>query len=235
MSKKAFSIYGFTLVEMCVVMGMFALFLMAFYITLKVGFKSWKIGEVRADLNTTAEIVMKRMKSDVENANFEVIETSELNGPTPYICFETPFYNGQLQMDKGKPVWQGHILYYALKDPTDKNYNTSILYKRYIPHNQLSPYKSENTLVATFLYDLPSYIDDTELTLYEQEIGQTLRKVCDRLSFVSFEELYGTVSIELEFKENFRNSKTSRVMFETGSNDIGTEILSVKYTVTARN
>lgn len=236
MLKKFFrNWFGLTLLEMCIVVGMFGLFLIVFYTTLKVGLKTWKIGEVRADLSTTAEVVMKRMKSDIENASFEVIETNYITDSTPYICFETPIYNGQFQMDNGKPIWQGHILYYALKDPEDKNYDTKVLYKRYVPHNTEDPYLSENTLVATFLYDLPSYIDDTELTLYEQEQGQTLRKICDRLSFISFEELYGTVSLELEFKENFRNSKTSKVMFETGSQNIGTETLSVKYTITARN
>jgi len=42
-----------------------------------------------------------------------------------------PMYRGQLVRDANtaKPLWQGHVLYYALKDTDDNEFNTKILYR----------------------------------------------------------------------------------------------------------
>ena len=54
--------------------------------------------------------------------------------------------------------------------------NTSILYRRYLPHNKIYPYSSGDRLVSTLLYDIDTYVDDTELTLYEINQGQNSEK-----------------------------------------------------------
>jgi len=231
-------ISGFTLVELCVVMGIFSMFLIAFYITLEVGLKTWKIGEVRSDLQTTSQVVIKRLSSDIANTNADTVESSDPMDPNAYICFETPLYNGKLQLDTDteKPLWQGHILYYTLDDPNDLDYDTKLLYKRYVPHNTVDPYKSEDRLLATFLADVPSYIDDRELDPNDIAEGQTLRRLCDSVASMTFDELYGTVDVEIIFQENFRKSKDAKVMFSSSGDDhIGTERYIVKCTVRPAN
>ena len=77
---------GLTLVELCIVIGMFMLFLLTFYATMDVGLKSWKIGEVRSDIQTTAETVMKRITGEIENTNSVAINAftpSDPNDPMP--------------------------------------------------------------------------------------------------------------------------------------------------------
>jgi len=236
--KPLYKISGFTLVELCIVMGIFSMFLIAFYITLEVGLKTWKIGEVRSDLQTTSHVVIKRLSNDIASTNADTVVSSHPMDANSYICFETPFYNGRLQLDPHteKPLWQGHILYYTLDDPNDLDYGTKILYKRYVPHNKVDPYKSEDRLLATFLPDVPSYIDDRELDPNDIAEGQSLRRLCDSVESMTFKELYGTVDVEIIFKENFRKSKDARIMFSSSGDDhIGTERYIVKCTVRPAN
>ncbi len=229
---------GLTLLEVSIVIAIYSLFLIAFYTILDVGLKGWKIGAVRADLQSTSEIIVDRMKGDQENASSLTIEVNEPNGPVPYVCIDTPLYNGDLQLDPNTqaPLWQGHILYYTLYDPSDKDFNTSILYRRYVPHKKTYPYKSNDRLVSTLLYDIDTYVDDTELTLYEIDQGQTLRRISDRISMARFAQDSGIINAELELKENFRKGKNFRISFTSnGSNNTGTERIFINYSITPRN
>jgi hypothetical protein len=222
--------------EVCVVMFIFSLFLIAFYAAMDFGLKSWKIGEVRSDLKVTAAWVLKRMMSDLENSNSVAIIAYSPSDPnlTPYLSFETPVYNGEVQHDTntGKLLWQGHIVYYALKDEDD---NSKLLYRRYIPHNKTSPYRSDNRFLATFLPNTGSYINEKELTSSETGEGQNLRKICGKLKSITWFEAYGMVDIELSFQENFRKSKDARVSFATGNDKSGTEKYFLKGNIKPRN
>jgi len=66
---------GVTLLELMVVISIFFLFLFAFYAALDTGLKSWKMGEVRADLKTKGELIMKRLVSELEESNPLAIDT----------------------------------------------------------------------------------------------------------------------------------------------------------------
>ena len=103
---------GITLLEVSVVIAIYSLFLIAFYTVLDVGLKGWKIGAVRADLQSTSEIIVDRMKGDQENASSLTVQVNEPNGLIPYVCVDTPLYNGEIQIDPNTqaPLWQGHIL-----------------------------------------------------------------------------------------------------------------------------
>jgi len=230
--------HGFTLVELSIVVSIFFLFLIAFYITLEVGLKTWKMGEVASDLQSTSAIVIKRMANDIQNTNSVTVEVNDSGDPIPYLCVDTPIYNGEIQHDPATQalLWQGHLLYYALYDPDDYDFDTKILYRRYVPHNHVDPYKSTDRYVATFLYDVPSYVDDRELTVDEVNEGQTLKRVCNRLSVVKFDEDSGVVDIELKFQQSLRESRDTRVIFApSGDKNIGVDKLIVKYTIQPRN
>ncbi|MEQ8192524.1 MAG: hypothetical protein ABRQ39_31455 [Candidatus Eremiobacterota bacterium] len=233
-------ISGLTLMEICVVMFIFSFFLIAFYAAMNFGLKAWKIAEVRSDLKVTAAWVLKRMIAELENANSIAIQTCATSDPnlSSYICFETPVYNGEIQHDSGsgKLLWQGHIIYYDIKDNEDNIFNRKILYRRYVPHNKTSPYKSDNRFLATFLSDISNYTDDRSLSSAEENEGQILKKLCDKIKSITLYEAYGMVDIELNFQENFRKSKDARVSFSAGGNDkSGTEVYSLKGSVKPRN
>lgn len=233
-------ISGMTLMEICVVMFIFSFFLIAFYGAMNFGLKAWKIAEVRSDLKVTAAWVLRRMIAELENSNSLAIQTFTAADPNlpSYICFETPVYNGEIQHDagSGKLLWQGHIIYYDIKDNNDNIFNRKILYRRYIPHNKTSPYKSDNRFLATFLPDIADYTDDRTLLTSEEQKGQTLKKLCDKIKSITLYEAYGMVDIELNFQENFRKSKDARVSFSSNGNDkSGTEVYSLKGSVKPRN
>ena len=239
MSKYS-SCKGITFTELCVTMGIFSLFIFAFYATLEVGLKTWKMGEVRADLQSVGEVLIRRLANDIADTNADTLEVNDPNSPAapPFLCFETARYNGQKQLDSHsqKPLWQGHIIYYALDDPEDSDYNTKNFYKRYIPHNKTSPYYSDDRLLATFLSDIPSYLYDSTLTATELGEGQTLKKVCNRVSKLTLKEQYGTVDITVILQENFRKSENAKVMFSaTGNDNIGTEKYVIQCTIRPRH
>lgn len=233
LNKKAI-----TLAEVCVVTGIYSLFILAFYATMDIGMKSWKMGEIKGDIKSTAACVLRRMTGEIEKADDVTITTCNTSGGASYICFETPVYNGEIQhaSDKGSLLWQGHILYYTLIDELNREGTAKILYRRYIPHNKTSPYKSEKRLFPTLLSGIKNYIDDRTLTEEEREEGQTIKKMCNKLSIASFKELYGNVNIELTFKEHLRNSTDAKVAIEsTGSDSICTETYLIKASVKAKN
>jgi hypothetical protein len=231
---------GVTLIELCIVIGIFMLFLLAFYATMDVGLKSWKIGEVRSDIETTAETVMKRMIGELLNTNSVAIDLftpPDPNDPNAYICFETPVFNGDVQSDPntGDLFWQGFVIYYTLKDPAEHDFNSKMLYRRYIPHNTASPYQSTNRTVATLLDNINSKLS-SGLNSTEINEGQNLKQVCTRLSAVKFIRVGSIINIELAFVENFRKSKDARVSFSaSGTGNIGTERFILKNSVKPRN
>lgn len=226
---------GLTLIELCIVIGIFMLFLLTFYATMDVGLKSWKIGEVRSDLQTTAETVMKRMASELGNADsvaINVFTPPDPNDQNAYICFETPVYEGEVLSDPntGDVLWQGHVIYYTLTDSSDHNFNTKILYRKYIPHNTVFPYKSTDRTVATLLDNINSKLTSTETG------AEKLRKICTRISHVKFVHTGSIVNIELGFVENFRKSRDARVSFSaSGTGNVGTDRYILKSSVKPKN
>jgi hypothetical protein len=232
---------GITLVEICVVTGIYSLFILTFYATMDVGLKSWKMGEVKADMKTTAACVLKRITDEIEKSDDVTITAYSPVDPDKdsYICFETPVYRGEIQYASGKGslLWQGHILYYTLdENKKEGNLKTKILYRRYIPHNKTSPYKSDNRLFPTLLSYIKNYTDDRILTEEDCKEGQTLRRLCNKISTATFKELYGNVNIELTFKENLRNSTDAKVSIESmGNNSLCTETYFIKASVKAKN
>ena len=222
--------------ELLVVVFIFSLFLVAFYATLDVGMKTWKIGEVRSDLQTTAEIVMKRIITEIQNSSavaLNVFYDPADSNISAYLCFETPIYDGSIQSDPntGELLWQGHVLYFTLPDREDEDYNTKILYRKYLPHNNTAPYKSTDRTVAVLLEDIDTYLNDSSASE-----GESIKKVCHKLTEVKFEHTGCIVNIELIFQENFRQSKDAKVSFSTGRDkDFGTERFILKSSVKARN
>jgi hypothetical protein len=235
---KRVSQSGLSIVEISVVTAIFSIFLLGFYIAIETGFKGWKIGIVKADIQTTSESVKKRLIKDIENASNLAIQT--YTAPTisdnSYICIDTPLYNGQLQKDpnSSNPLWQGYILYYTLDDPEGTSYNKKILYRRYIPHEKVYPYFSNNIITATLLYNISDYISATVLTPAEKNEGQILTKIANRLYSVKFSEDSGVIKIELVFKDNIKQNKDYKISFNSGDK-IGTETITVKHTIKPRN
>jgi prepilin-type N-terminal cleavage/methylation domain-containing protein len=231
---------GLTLIELMVVVSIFMLFLLAFYAVMEVGLKSWKIGEVRSDIQSTGETVIKRLISELQNGNsiaLNAFTPSDPNDPNAYICFETPVYDGEFQSDpnSGDPIWQGFVIYYTVKDNSDNYFNTKILYRRYIPHNISSPYKTTGKTVASLLPNIESKLV-TSLTGTEVTQGQTLKRVCGRISYVKFKQVGSIVNIELSFIENFRQSKDARVSFsQDGNFKTGTEKFILRNSVKPKN
>ncbi|MEQ8171596.1 MAG: hypothetical protein ABRQ38_22090 [Candidatus Eremiobacterota bacterium] len=231
---------GVTLIELCIVIGIFMLFLLAFYATMDVGLKSWKIGEVRSDIKTTAETVMKRITTELGNANsvaINVFTPADPNDPNAYICFETPVYDGDVMSEPntGDLLWQGHVIYYTLPDGGDHDFNTKMLYRRYIPHETVYPYKSSDRTVATLLDNINGNLD-SGLSGTEMSQGQVIRKICTRISHVTFVHLGSIINIELGFVENFRKSRDARVSFSaSGTGNIGTERYILKNSVKPQN
>ena len=229
--KKLLKKTGITLLELMIVVGIFFLFLLAFYATMDVGLKQWKIGEVRSDLQTTGEWVMRRMVSELQNANAVAIyadySTTDPNDAT--LCFETPIFNGLVQSSSttGDLYWQGHILYYTLSDPNDTENETKILYRRFIPHDTTLPITDRTS--ATLLDNITDYTDLDAATDPE-----TFRKVCDSLTRVCFEHNGSIVNIQLEFQENVRKSDDARVSVATGSN-VGTDRFVLKNSIKPKN
>jgi hypothetical protein len=231
---------GLTLVELIIVIGIFMLFLLSFYAIMDVGLKSWKIGEVRSDLQTTAETVMKRMVSELGNANsvaINVFTPPDPNDPNAYVCFETPVFDADVKSDPntGDVLWQGHVIYYTMRDSSDNDFNTKILYRRYIPHKITSPYESSDRTVATLLDNINSKLTST-LTGTEVSQGQAIRKICTRISHVKFVNTGSIVNIELGFVENFRKSRDARVSFSaSGTGNVGTDRYILKSSVKPKN
>jgi hypothetical protein len=231
-----------TLIELMMVISMFMLFLLAFYATMEVGLKSWKIGEVRSDIQTSGETVMKRITGELQNADsiaLNVYTPSDPNEPNAYICFETPVYEGKIQCEpnSGDPLWQGYVIYYTLNDSTDDSFNTKILYRRYIPHNTSSPYKSTGRTAASLLSGITDKLA-VSLTVSEQEEGQEIKRICKRIIYSKFQQSGSIINIELGFVENIRKSKNARVAFAPGGNNAvnsGTERFVIKNSVNPKN
>jgi hypothetical protein len=226
-----------TITEMLVVMAIFSLFILGFYITLNVGMESWKMGAVKSDLQCTGNIIISRLKSELTNSNALTVKTYSPVDPNgdPYLCFSTAFYNGELQKDSlDHLLWQGYILYYTLSDPNDTDFHRKILYRRYIPYNGVYPYQSTNTTLALILPNVSIYAVDSELTSTEINEGQTLKKVAERISQISFNDLYGTVDTNLTLKENFRRSKNYKVIFNS-TGDNGTDRFNIAVSIRPRN
>ncbi|HPZ07843.1 MAG TPA: hypothetical protein PL110_07010 [Candidatus Eremiobacteraeota bacterium] len=230
---------GLTLLEICIVMVIFFLFLFAFYATMDVGLKNWKIGEVRSDIQSTGEMVLKRLMTELANSNAVAISVNDPNDPNSYICFETPIANGLFHNDPttGDIYWQGYVLYFVLKDESDKDYNTSILYRRYIPHNTKPDYISYDRTAATLLEGINSKLNKT-LTVEEVTHGESIKKICHRVSSAKFihNDVDSIVKIEIAFQENLRKSKGANVSFSaTGNDNTGTERFVVKSSVKPKN
>jgi len=224
---------GYTMVELIVVIGIFSLFLIAFYATMNIGLKQWKIGEVRSDLLTTGELVMKRIAGELELANHTTIDALYTPGDpnsNTYLCFSLPVYEGIFQSDlnTGDILWQGHVLYYTLPDTGDNDYHTKKLYRKYIPHSTTSPYKSTDIKTPTMLDSINTYLT------VSTSGGQVVKRICEKLFCVRFEQKKDIVYIEMEFIQNIRKSKDAKVSFETGSN-VGTERFIIKNAVKIKN
>ena len=217
---------GLTLAEISVVILLFSLFMIVIYSTLDVGFKMWKIGEVKGDLQTRGEILVRRITMEIKNANIYAIVVNETTDPnstyystTPYLCFDTASHNGTLQFDKdsGDLMWQGFIFYYALDDPDKAGHK--ILYRRYVPHNKSSPFLStdllnpqlaEPDIINTWILDRPPVSSLTK--------GETLT-ICTDVKRVDFSLKNDLVSMDFDFEKNIKNSDNSKVMV-TGKNAV---------------
>lgn len=224
-----------TLVELMIVIGIFFLFLLAFYATMDVGLKQWKLGEVKSDVQGTAEWVMKRMVNELENSNSVAIDAfydPMDSNVTPYLSFETPVYNGVMKSDSntGDLLWQGHILYFTLDDPSESLYNTKILYRKYIPHNTTSPYDTVDRTSATLLDNITGYLISTA----NSASGEHIKEVCGDVTSVRFSHSGCIVYIEIELEENVRKSEDAKVNVATGA-DVGTDRFVLKSSVKPRN
>jgi prepilin-type N-terminal cleavage/methylation domain-containing protein len=208
---------GITLVELIIVILIFSLFMIVIYSTLDVGFKMWKLGETRTDVESKSESFIRRMAMEIRNSNSYAIIFNEPDDPnsiyhsdTPYICFETPVYNGEVKYkeDTGDILWQGFILYYAMEDPND--HASRILYRRYLPHNSSSPYYSDSSVN-------PQMADPNSVKQWITEKpplslpGQSLT-VCSKVKNANFNYKNSLVNMKFEFEEQVRGSKSSRVM-----------------------
>ncbi len=208
---------GLTLVELIIVILIFSLFMIVIYSTLDVGFKMWKLGETRTDVESKSESFIRRMAMELRTSNAYAIIFNEpddansvYHSDTPYICFETSVYNGQVayKEDTGDILWQGFILYYAIEDLKDPN--CRILYRRYVPHYSSDPYYSDNTAN-------PQMADPNSVKQWITErppasvAGQSLT-ACGKVKNVDFNYKNSLVSMKFEFEERVRGSTTSRVM-----------------------
>ncbi len=234
MLKKLFKKTAVTLLELMIVVGIFFLFLIAFYATMDVGLKQWKIGEVRSDLQTTGEWVMRRMVSELQNSSSVAIyATYDPADPNDTTClvFETPIFNSSVQSSSttGDLYWQGHILYYTLSDPSDTEYDTKILYRRFVPHSATLPVTDRTA--ATLLDDATTA---SYLNITPPASPGTFRVVCDSLTRVCFEHNGCIVNIQMEFMENIRKSDDARVSFQTG-HDLGTDRFVLKNSIKPKN
>ncbi len=221
--KKKFSNSGLTLIEIIVVILIFSLFMLVIYSTIDLGFKLWKLGEVSSDIQTKSESVLRRIFTELRNANSSAIVFNEPDDPnslyhsdTPYLCFDTPLSGGEVQykQDSGDILWQGFILYYALEDPDDTA--MKILYRRYIPHNPSYPHYSTDCLTPG-LADPNDALDwiTVRPPLAVTGDGQSL-SICSKISDVKFDYKSCTVKIEMEFREKIKRSKGAKVTFEGG-------------------
>jgi hypothetical protein len=208
---------GVTLLEMGIVIAIFSLFLVAFYSVLDVGMKMWKIGAVKADVQSTARVVMKKIISELEYSDNMSVQV--MTSPEKAVCFETPVYNGEVQRDPntGDVLWQGYITYFTCDDPGFTPAGTrKILYRRYEPHQKVSPYRTTDRTFAT----IPSQIIiNPLLPAADITAGCTIKKTCDRLSDVEFIQSGSTVNINLTFIDDVRTSKTGRVLFSSSGSD----------------
>jgi len=208
---------GITLVELIIVILIFSLFMIVIYSTLDVGFKMWKLGETRSDVESKSESFVRRMAMEIKNSNSYAIIFNEPDDPnsvyhsdTPYICFETPVYNGEVKYkeDTGDILWQGFILYYAIEDLKDPN--SRIIYRRYVPHESAPPHYSDSIVN-------PQLADPNSVKQWIEErppvaiSGQSLT-VCGKVKNADFNYKNSLVSMKFEFEERVRGSKTSRVM-----------------------
>ena len=209
---------GLSLLEVTIVVLMFSLFMFVIYSTIDVGLKMWKLGEVHSDVESKSESVVRRMVMELKNANSYAVvvnQTTDPNEPyystVPYICFETPFHNGEAKYKEntGNILWQGFILYYALADEKDPALLN--LYRRYIPHSSTYPYYSDDCLnpqladpasINTWILDRPP------MSLPE---GQAL-SFSTRLVDADFEYSASLVKLKFEFQGKVKRSENSKVM-----------------------
>lgn len=122
-----FSSKGFTLLELGIVIVLYAFIMVAVYTILDAGLKGWNIGQRRSDMQSSGEIVLRRM---VRELSMSSLSSIIVDPNCQSVCFETPVLNGEYtynQNEAGFPYWQGYIIYYK---------NNERLYRHYIDHEQ---------------------------------------------------------------------------------------------------
>lgn len=224
-NKKAVS-----LIEIIIVISIFSLFLLGFHLVLNTGLKNWKMGEMKSDIQGSAEIVMKRMITELQLANAMGLQVDtaghdmDLGGGKikkvhEFICFETPVRNGILMYDSkkmGNPYWQGYIIYFVL--PQDSTGAVSKkLYRRYIPHDlpaEPDPgWEGKTDAVPMLMTELMNRLN-TDVTGNE-----ILKPVSTDLTYADFSINGCIVNLELAYSREIR--KNSNVSFSTAPNPGG--------------
>jgi len=122
-----FSLKGFTLLELGLVIVLYSFIMLAVYTILDAGLKGWNIGHRRSDLQGNGEIVLRRM---VRELSMSSLSSVIIDPNCQSVCFETPVLNGEYtynQTETGIPYWNGYIIYYK---------NNDRLYRHYMDHPQ---------------------------------------------------------------------------------------------------
>jgi len=210
---------GHTLIEVVIGTIVFVLFMAALYATLDVGLKSWQIGEVRAELQQSGEVAMKRLTGELLTSSPISIKVD----PEKYIVFETPIDPVDAQfkrdmVDLGIPLWQAHVVYYSIYDPDEGHY---VLYRNYKKRDSPS--------------SLPQALSDYDISLLCQPSGSDTIKVLARnLESVRFEKSGNLIIVTFKYNKHIRSNAS--VAFSPGGDSTkGTEHFEIRSSVEPRN
>jgi len=210
---------GFTLLELTVAVIVFFLFMAGLYATLDVGLKSWQIGEVKAELQQSGEVAMKRLTGELISSTVLSVRID----PDRYIAFETAVNPSDVEFKRdisnlGVPIWQAQVVYYALADPKDSE--KFILYRNY---------KLRNPAGTT-----PQPLSDAEINLMCIPSGPDVKILARNLEDVEFQRTGNIVTITFIYNKHIRSGAS--VSFSPGGDsETGVEHFEIKSSVEPRN